>query len=138
MSSSAVNQVHISQELVDNLKLWTSCDDELRKINPKIRELRMKKKECENTILRLINENDIDNNSTFTLKDKSIISQNVAHKKQPLSLDYIKSVISSCTNDNAMTEYIIKQLNDNRSVMEKNKLKREMPKLDMKNISLHS
>jgi len=111
---------NVTTEFKDLVITWVELDDNIRKLNAQLKELKDDKKQYEQSVLQYletIGENVID------ISDGKL-RRNVSKTKGALKHELIQSALTDCTNDPdkafQMTNYIMKK----RPIVERVNLKR--------------
>lgn len=122
MSESEDGQVpkEVTEEFVEVVKNWVKIDDEIRKKNQEVKELKDERKEFETFILEYmdkINENVINISDGKLRKNKS-------SSKGSLKQDSIQNALLDITHDSSKAMQMTKYIMDSRPVVERVNLKR--------------
>ena len=122
MSDSENGEVpkEVTEEFVEVVKNWVKIDDEIRKKNLEVKELKDERKEFEAFIIEYmdkINENVINISDGKLRKNKSA-------SKGSLKQDSIQNALLDITQDNSKAMQMTKYIMDSRPIVERVNLKR--------------
>ncbi len=122
MSDSENGEVpkEVTEEFVEVVKNWVKIDDEIRKKNIEVKELKDERKEFEAFIIEYmdkINENVINISDGKLRKNKSA-------SKGSLKQDSIQNALLDITQDNSKAMQMTKYIMDSRPIVERVNLKR--------------
>tara|TARA_X000000950_G_C13909518_1_gene658401 strand:- start:2550 stop:2957 length:408 start_codon:yes stop_codon:yes gene_type:complete len=110
----------VTEEFVEVVKNWVKIDDEIRKKNQEVKELKDERKEFEMFIIEYmdkINENVINISDGKLRKNKSA-------SKGSLKQDSIQNALLDITQDSSKAMQMTKYIMDSRPVVERVNLKR--------------
>ena len=97
-----------------NILDWVKCDDEIKKNNEVIKELRLKKDSLETNIIEFIKENELDDNifniSSLDTKlklNKTITKESISYKfLENTFMKFFKESESDCIKSKELLEFI--------------------------------
>ena len=126
MSESEIN--NITEEFVEVVKSWVKLDDEIKKKNEDIKDLKTEKKEYEIFILEYM---DKINESVINISDGKL-RRNKSSTKPPLKQEFIQNALLDITKDSVKAMEITKYILDNRPTTERINLKRTRNRIKKK------
>ena len=108
--------------LEDNIKTWVSLDNEFRRINKKLQEIKSKKNEVNDNIITYFHENNI-NSPTINISDGKL---QLIETKQANALTYkfLEECLNDYFKDEKQTEKLINFIKSKRSYNLNQSLKR--------------
>jgi hypothetical protein len=108
--------------LQENIKTWVSLDNEVRRINKKLQEIKSKKNEINDNILNYFHENNI-NAPTINISDGKL---QLIETKQANALTYkfLEECLNDYFKDEKETEKLINFIKSKRSYNLNQSLKR--------------
>ena len=118
--SENTDQKQITEEFIEMVKAYVKLDDEIRKHQNKIKELKNERKDYEEFVLEYMNK----------IGEKSInitggkLRQNKSKTKIGLKQDYIQNALYELTKDSTKSVQMTKYIMDKRPVIERVNLKR--------------
>lgn len=110
----------ITEEFVEVVKNWVKIDDEIRKRNVEIKDLKNEKKEFEGFILEYMGQI---NENVINISDGKL-RLNKSKTKGPLKQDSIQKALFDITKDSNKAVQMTKYILDSRPVTERVNLKR--------------
>ena len=110
----------VTEEFVEVVKNWVKIDDEIRKKNQEIKDLKDERKEFETFILEYM---DKINESVINISDGKL-RRNKSASKGALKQDSIQHALLDITQDSAKAMQMTKYIMDSRPVLERVNLKR--------------
>ena len=110
----------ITEEFVEVVKNWVKINDDIRKKNQEIKELKDERKEFETFILEYM---DKINESVINISDGKL-RRNKSASKGALKQDSIQHALLDITQDSAKAMQMTKYIMDKRPVVERVNLKR--------------
>lgn len=110
----------VTEEFVEVVKNWVKIDDDIRKKNQEIKELKDERKEFETFILEYM---DKINESVINISDGKL-RRNKSASKGALKQDSIQHALLDITQDSAKAMQMTKYIMDSRPVVERVNLKR--------------
>lgn len=122
MSSSAAAKTSFTE----NVKMWVTLDNQLKKANSVSKQLRESKSEVEDTLLEYVVENNMAD-ATINISDgslKFVTQQTTA----PLTLKYVEECLSKCIRNESHVASIMNYIKVNRPVKEVPDIKRFVKK----------
>ena len=105
----------ITEEFVEVVKNWVKIDDEIRKRNAEIKELKTEKKEFENFILQYMGQI---NENVINISDGKL-RLNKSKTKGPLKQESIQKALFDITQDSNKAVQMTKYILDSRPVTER-------------------
>lgn len=113
----------VTEEFQEMIKRWIKIDDEIRKINMELKELKEDKNQYEEYILKGIEQ--INKEMTINIDNGAgIIRRNVKQSKGPLKKEMIQNVIMTVTKDQGQAVKLTEMIFDSRPMKESVSLKR--------------
>jgi hypothetical protein len=106
----------------NNIIEWINLDNEIKKQNNKIKELRDKRKDLEIDIYDYVDTNEL-NTSTIKTSDSKIAFKKVKIQA-PLTLKYVESCLSQCIESEEHIKHIMKIIRNNRESKYVDEIKR--------------
>jgi hypothetical protein len=112
----------ISNDFVDNVKKWVSLDNQIRKANDDLKNIRLQKHQISNQICTFMKNQNI-NEKKIEISDGSI---RFYEKKEysPLTYTYIEKCLTDIIKDTSQVTLIMNYLKDKREIKVSNDLKR--------------
>jgi len=108
--------------LEDNIKTWVSLDNEFRRINKKLQDIKSKKNEINDNILNYFHENNI-NSPTINISDGKL--QLIETKQaNALTFKFLEECLNEYFEDEQKTENMITFIKSKRSYSLNQSLKR--------------
>ena len=122
MSSSAAAKTSFTE----NVKMWVTLDNQLKKANSVSKQLRESKSEVEDTLLEYVVENNMAD-ATINISDGSLkfVTQ---QPTAPLTLKYVEECLSKCIRNESHVASIMNYIKVNRPVKEVPDIKRFVKK----------
>ena len=106
-----------------NVKEWISLDNELRLLNEQVKELRDKRNDIHNDIIRYVETNEL-GNSTIQLSDGLLKFYN--HKTYaPLTYNFLQETLHNILPENKVSQ-IIQYIKDKRQTQTNTSIKRNI------------
>ena len=105
------------QVLIHTIKEWISIDAKIANLNKQIKELRTSKKQLSETLMRVMENNEIDR---FDINDGKLVYRK-NKVKAPINKDYIFKILDEYFQDNPEIDsnHVSEFLLENRPVIEK-------------------
>jgi hypothetical protein len=100
-------------ELHNNVSEWLKIDNEIKKCNEKVKELRTKKNNIEDTIIDYASENKIDNLAIKTNEGLLKLTENKT--ASPLTFKYIEQCLKDLIENMEQIETIMTHLKEKRT-----------------------
>lgn len=95
-----------------SIQSWVSKDNEIKKYNEILKELRQERKTLEENICTYAKERDI-NNSIIKISD-STLSFKTVKQQQAITLKYIQQCLEKCIDSKEHIDIIMKTIRENR------------------------
>ncbi len=100
----------MSTDFTESIKQWVAVDNQIKKHNDKLRELRTQRGDIQETILEYADTNSLSNSTVRISDGKLRFSQ--TKQTAPLTLRYVEDCLSKCINSEndvkAIMQYIKK------------------------------
>lgn len=129
MAEDKINEID-EKKFKEIVIAWVGLDDQIRKANEKIKDMKGEKKQLEEYILEFMEKYEED---TVTLHN-GLLKRNVAQSKGALKEDLIQEAINELVKDNdksyQMTQFIMQKRPINERVSLKRTIKKERKKKD--------
>lgn len=106
------------------IKIYVSYDDKIKKYNTELKKLREKKYKLEQSIIKFMNNNQM-NNTIINLTDGGKLQLSESKKTESLSKNYILQKLTTYFSSEEDAQKIVDYLYSNRVVMIKNSIKRK-------------
>jgi Tfp pilus assembly major pilin PilA len=111
---------NIDEELKSKVIKYFECDDNIKELQKKIKEIKTKKDQCEEYILQ-----NLDKYDTSTIEFKGYkLTKNVVETKTACKLDIVKETLQEELNDVHKVTQLMDKMDGKREVKEKTVLKR--------------
>lgn len=110
----------VSKEFTNKVIQWVKCDDKLRELRVKSKEITGDKKELEEWILSYLDQI---GEKAISIGDGNL-RKNISKTKAPLKKENIHATIKDLTKDEAKASLITQQIFENRPMTERINLKR--------------
>ena len=115
----------MNNELVNNIKNWLGIDDEIKKLQKEIKNLRMKKKLFTQNLVTIMKDNDID---AFDINDGKLLYTKT-NIKTPISKKHlIESVSKYFKGDEKRIQELCDFILNTREIKTKENIKRKIKK----------
>jgi hypothetical protein len=115
----------MNAELVNNIKNWLGIDDEIKKLQKEIKNLRMKKKLFTQNLVTIMKDNDID---AFDINDGKLLYTKT-NIKTPISKKHlIESVSKYFQGDEKRIQELCDFILNTREIKTKENIKRKIKK----------
>lgn len=109
-------------ELSDKIKQWVTLDNELKKLNEKIKELRENRNILCDDIIEYVNDNEL-SHATIKISDGNL--KFVETKQyQPLTMKYIEECLNKFISDDQKIKEIMKYIKTSREIKLNPEIKR--------------
>jgi hypothetical protein len=127
------NIMSIKEKFVVNVQKWVTLDNQLKNLNEKTKELRLKKAQTYDEIHKFMKENQL-------LENKIKISDGelrICEKKEQsgLTFSYLEKCLGELIADKSKVELIIKYIKENREIVMAHELKRSYVKTESLSIN---
>ena len=106
----------------ENIQSWVSLDNEIKKINEKIKALREQRNNISSDILSYIKENNLDN-ATVKISDGRLRFMQVK-QQNPLTYKFIQDCLIKCINNEEQVELIMSFIKEQRETKIQTEIKR--------------
>ena len=105
------------QILINTIKEWISIDSKIANLNKQIKELRASKKQLSGTLMRVMENNEIDR---FDINDGKLVYRK-NKVKAPINKDYIFKILDEYFKDNPEIDsnHVSEFLLEHRPIIEK-------------------
>lgn len=104
--------------LKKDVLLWIECDDKIRNINDKMKDLKTKKKDCEKKIIERIANLNIVNDTTFET-DKGNVYKKTVVSKGAINTNVIKEALKGYIKKEKHVEQLIKKIDQMRPIKQR-------------------
>ena len=116
-----MSKKELSEEFVENIKVWLTLDDKIRETNTVLKELKKEKKKLHENVLNYMDTNNI----TELKAGNGKLKYSVSKTKEPLKYDLIESgLMTYFNNDAKKVTSICNCIFDNRKIIERTRVKR--------------
>jgi len=103
----------MSSELFQkNIQDWVSIDNEIKKLQTEIKELRSNRSDLTNNIFTYVETNNLEN-AVVQITDGKLKFQNVK-QTSPLTFKLLEACLNDCVNDEEKVKQIIKYVKSKR------------------------
>lgn len=106
----------------ENIQLWVSLDNKLKKINEQGRTIRQEKNELSENILSYVKSNNLEN-ATIKISDGKL-RFGTTKLSTPLTYKYVQECLSDYIKDEEKVEEIITYMKNKREIKESEEIKR--------------
>jgi len=110
-----------------NIQKWVSIDNELKRLNDKIKDLRNEKNNVATDIYSYVHSQNL-NDSTIKISDGNI-KFNTVKQYSPLSIKHVENCLNKCISNKESCQRIINYIKENRDVKYLNDIKRYYTKV---------
>lgn len=111
-----------SKEVVENVKKWVLCDQQLKRVKEKSDKIRDIKHILGSAICTYMDEHNLSQNEIEITNGKLKIYEK--REYSPLTFSYIEQCLAKIISDESHVEYIIQFLKENREIKTSTDLKR--------------
>lgn len=106
----------------NQVQQWVFLDDQIKKINEQVKELREKRNQASDNILSYVNKNNI-TNSALIIDDGKLKFVNTKIV-EPLTFKYLEKTLSQVIKSETQVKIIMEQLKQKRTIKQVHELKR--------------
>ena len=112
----------MTQEFQQSIREWVSLDNQIKALNEQVKELRNKRQHVSTNIMSISEQHGYDD-VTINISDGTLKVTDV-RTAGTLTLQYIKSCLMECLNDEDKVEDIMDYIKENRPVKNTRDIKR--------------
>lgn len=98
----------------NNIKKWVLVDNEIKKMNEQIKDLRNKRNEYQQEIYNYVTDNQLEN-ATIQINDGKL-KFNEIKQTSPLTIKFIKECLMEIIDSDEQVEQIINHIKERRNV----------------------
>ena len=106
----------------NNIQYWVQIDNEIKKHNTELKQLRCKRNELSDNIISYANDNNL-NQAIIKISDGDLKFNNIK-QTEPLTFKFITKCLNDCIEDESTVEQLITYMKDKRKIIYKNDIKR--------------
>ena len=106
----------------NHIQQWVVLDNEVKKINEKMKELREKRNVCESNIISYASTNNL-SNSTIKINDGKLKFTNTK-VAEPLTFKYLEKSLHEVIKNESQVKLIIEHIKENRKTKLSQEIKR--------------
>ncbi len=114
------------EEFEANIKRWVTIDNEIKQLNDKMKEMKVKRTEISDTILDFVETENL--NSTTININNGTLKFGTNKQSANLTLTYIKSCLEQCISSEDDVNTIMDVIKNSRDVKVVNEIKRSYQK----------
>mgnify|MGYP001223446315 CR=1 FL=1 len=112
----------MSEQFQNNIKSWVQIDNQIKKMNNEISDLRARRNDIQEHITSYAEENNLDN-AIIEISDGNLRFNNYK-QCSPLTFKYIQKCLSECISDENTVEKLMDYIKEKREVKYQNGIKR--------------
>lgn len=112
----------MNPQFTEDIKKWVTIDNEIKKLNSQIKNLRINKNSLANNIFNTVSEENLQN-ASINISDGKLRFCNVNHTP-PLSLKYVESCLQKCIESQDDVDHIINIIKESREIKQISEIKR--------------
>lgn len=105
-----------------NIKEWVSIDNEIKKLNDTIKELRLRRGERHDTIMQYVQTNNL-NNATINITDGKL-KFGMCRQTTPLTIKHVETCLNKCISSKEQVDKIVTYIKQTRNVKTYPEIKR--------------
>ena len=107
----------MSEQFQNNIKSWVQMDNQIKKMNAEISDLRSRRNNIQDHITSYAEENNLDN-AIIEISDGNLRFNNYK-QSSPLTFKYIQKCLSECISDENTVEKLMDYIKEKNSVRPK-------------------
>ena len=112
----------MSESFQENIQEWVSLDNQIKRLNDKVRELRNERTNKEGIILQYVESEQL-SNATINISDGKL-RFSASKQTQPLTFKHVENCLLKCINNKEQVDKIITYIKDTREIKYINDIKR--------------
>ncbi len=112
----------MSEQFQNNIKSWVQMDNQIKKMNAEISDLRARRNNIQDHITSYAEQNNLDN-AIIEISDGNLRFNNYK-QSSPLTFKYIQKCLTECISDENTVEKLMDYIKEKREVKYQNGIKR--------------
>jgi len=112
----------MSEQFQHNIKSWVQIDNQIKKMNTSLSDLRARRNDIQDHITSYVEENNLDN-AIIEISDGNLRFNNYK-QSSPLTFKYIQKCLTECISDEDTVDKLMNYIKEKREVKYQNGIKR--------------